>query len=119
MKSRVIGIVFFAFLFFLGSRILHVTYLWFVIPTVPPVYSSTLGSDLVWLQSSIGVLSFDSKIDQGVWFGKDEQQFYWDWYGMQTVGIIYLSRDQECAVHVEWTNGLETCLNPPSVQEEK
>jgi hypothetical protein len=110
--------------FLVGGLLLvaYTVHLWFVIPEVPfrlPLSSS----DLYALRSSLGVMSFDGEVNRGVWFGKDEQQFYWDWYGMQTVGIIYFSygpdETKECAVHVEWTNGLETCLNAPSVGEKR
>lgn len=90
----------------------------FVIPALPPFQPAYLSSKM-W--GSIAGITLDSEINRGVYFGKDNQSFYWTWYGLQNVAIVYWAYrpHEECAIHVEWTNGLETCLNAPSIAEEE
>lgn len=66
-------------------------------------------------QPLVGIdVDYFAGTDKGIFLGSgnDSMGFYFDWYGMQSVGII-VTGNTECAVHIQWTNGKETCIIGP------
>jgi len=105
-----------------SASVLLLTYcvhLWFAIPTVPPIHERPY----VTFNNGInrGVWGDLEYYDGGDWVTNLDTPFYWTWYGIQNVAIVHWSYGpdgtEECVIHVKWTNGMETCLNAPSVQK--
>ena len=108
-------------LFILGGIVFNHLLPWqyfFYIPSAPEFNPAEFNFDLLFMGSTIGIFKFDdNEIDKGTYWGATGE-FNWDWYGLQTVGIMYRNNTSDCAVMIEWSNGKRTCVVAPGWVEE-
>lgn len=90
----------------------------FYLPSPPEFNPVEHNLQLILMGSTIGIFEFDdNKIDKGTYWGATGE-LNWDWYGLQTVGIMYRDNTSDCAVMIEWSNGKKTCVIAPGWVEE-